>query len=211
MASNLKEVTKRLSADPTYRDAFSRAFFSGEITPENIALALENHLLTLTSYDSKFDRAMSGKVTLSKNEKRGMELFFTEYEPRSKQFGADCFHCHGGANFSDHQFHNNGLKPNDDTGRFQFTKNERDRNIFSTPSLRNIALTAPYMHDGRFQTLEETIAHYSGPMHRSKTLDPNLAKHPKAGLQLKKEDQAALVDFLKTLSDPKYLRSAEKN
>lgn len=211
MASDLTEVTKRLSADPTYRDAFSRAFFSGEITPENIALALENHLLTLTSYDSKFDRAMSGKATLSKNEKRGMELFFTEYEPRSKQFGADCFHCHGGANFSDHQFHNNGLKPNDDTGRFQFTKNERDRNIFSTPSLRNIALTAPYMHDGRFQTLEETIAHYSGPMHRSKTLDPNLAKHPKAGLQLKKEDQAALVDFLKTLSDPKYLRRAEKN
>lgn len=211
MASSLKEVSKRLNAALTYRDAFLRAFSSGKITPENIALALENHILTLTSYDSKFDRAMSGKATLSATEKRGMELFFTEYEPRSQQFGADCFHCHGGANFSDHQFHNNGLKPTSDSGRFQFTKNKRDQNLFSTPSLRNIALTAPYMHDGRFKTLEEAVVHYSGPMHRSETLDPNLAKHPKGGLQLKKEDQAALVDFLKTLSDPKYLRGAKKN
>ena len=211
MASDLKEITKRLSENAEYRDAFARAFSSAKITSENIALALENHLLTLTSYDSKFDRAMSGKATLSKEEQRGMELFFTEYEPRSKQLGADCFHCHGGANFSDHQFHNNGLEPTSDSGRFDFTKNKRDKNLFSTPSLRNIALTAPYMHDGRFQTLEEAIAHYSGPAHRSETLDPNLAKHPKAGLQLIKEDQAALISFLKTLSDPKFASEIEKN
>lgn len=72
---------------------------------------------------------------------------------------------------------------------------------FSTPSLRNIALTAPYMHDGRFATLEEVIAHYNLPIPLSETLDPNLAKHPQ-GLGLSRDDQAALVAFLKTLSDP---------
>jgi cytochrome c peroxidase len=134
---------------------------------------------------------MSGKAKLTPAEERGMKLFFTEYEPRSQQYGADCFHCHGGANFSDHQLHNNGLG-----------------GTFSTPSLRNLILTAPYMHDGRFETLEEVIAHYSGPINRSNSLDPNIAKHPKLGLQLKKEDQAALVAFLKTLTDPKYQQEA---
>lgn len=167
--------------------AFERAFGPGEVTKEKLALALENFLLTLTSYDSKFDRAMSGEAKLTPAEEQGMKLFFTEYEPRSQQYGADCFHCHGGANFSDHQLHNNGLGGN-----------------FSTPSLRNLVLTAPYMHDGRFKTLEEVIAHYSGPIARSNSLDPNLAKHPKLGLQLKKADQTALVAFLKTLTDPRY-------
>jgi len=186
MGSDLPTVIARLTK--TSRADFDKSFGPGEITAEKIALALENFLLTLTSYDSKFDRAMSGKAKLSPDEERGMKLFFTEYEPRSQQFGADCFHCHGGANFSDHQSHDNGLGE----GRF------------STPSLRNVVLTAPYMHDGRFETLEEVIAHYSGPMARSDTLDPNLAKHPRLGLQLKEEDQAALIAFLKTLTDPKY-------
>lgn len=192
MASDLKTVVAHLQQ--TELPAFEKAFGPAPVTEEKIALALENFLLTLTSYDSKFDRAMSGKIKLSETEERGMKLFFTEYEPRSNQFGADCFHCHGGANFSDHQFHNNGLTPS--------LKDSVTR--FSTPSLRNLTLTAPYMHDGRFKTLEEVVAHYSGPMHRSESLDPNLAKHPRAGLQLSKEDQAALVAFLKTLTDPKY-------
>ena len=166
---------------------FEKAFGPGEVTEEKIAFALENFLLTLTSYDSKFDRAISGKAELSEIEQRGMKLFFTEYEPRSGQFGADCFHCHGGANFSDHQLHDNGLGAS-----------------FKTPSLRNLSYTAPYMHDGRFKSLEEVIAHYSGPINRSDTLDPNLAKHPRSGLQLSEDQQKALLAFLKTLDDPKY-------
>ena len=187
MASDLSTVIKHL--DKTQRLKFEKAFGPGPVNEEKIALALENFLLTLTSYVSKFDRAVSGKETLTTKEKRGMELFFTEYEPRSGQLGADCFHCHGGANFSDHQLHDNGL----------------GEGIFATPSLRNLTLTAPYMHDGRFKTLEEVVAHYSGPMKRNKTLDPNLSKHPRLGLQLSSENQAALVAFLKTLTDPKYL------
>ncbi|MFT6179748.1 MAG: cytochrome c peroxidase [Akkermansiaceae bacterium] len=187
MASNLPTVIAHLEKNE--KAAFKKAFGPGPVTAEKLALALENFLLTLTSYDSKFDRAMSGKGKLSATEQRGFELFFTEYEPRSQQYGADCFHCHGGANFSDHQSHNNGLG-----------------GTFSTPSLRNLVLTAPYMHDGRFQTLDQVIDHYSGPIERSKDLDSNLAKHPKLGLQLNKVDQAALVAFLKTLTDPKYTR-----
>lgn len=189
MAAHLPTVIAHLQK--TRAPDFEKAFGPGPVTSEKLALALENFLLTLTSYNSKFDLAMSGKSELTDQEKRGMELFFTEYEPRSKRYGADCFHCHGGANFSDHQLHDNGLG-----GKF------------TTPSLRNLTLTAPYMHDGRFESLEQVIAHYNGPMTPSETLDPNLAKHPKLGLQLSKKDQNALVAFLKTLTDPKYPKSA---
>ena len=203
MASDLKTVVAQLQKNESR--AFENAFGPGPVTEEKIALALENFLLTLTSYDSKFDRAMSGKAKLSEAEQRGMELFFTEYEPRSQQYGADCFHCHGGSFFSDHQFHNNGLKPSlSDVGLMKVTGKETDRGKFSTPSLRNIALTAPYMHDGRFQTLEEVIEHYNEGIHRTSTLDPNLAKHPKGGIALSGKDQAALISFLKSLTDKKY-------
>lgn len=203
MASDLKTVVPQLQKNESR--AFENAFGPGPVTEEKIALALENFLLTLTSYDSKFDRAMSGKAKLSEAEQRGMELFFTEYEPRSQQYGADCFHCHGGSFFSDHQFHSNGLKPSfSDVGLMNVTGKETDRGKFATPSLRNIALTAPYMHDGRFQTLEEVIEHYNEGVHRTSTLDPNLAKHPKGGIALSGKDQAALISFLKSLTDKKY-------
>jgi cytochrome c peroxidase len=187
-----------------YPTLFTAAFGSPEITPEKIGLALENFLLTLTSFDSKFDRAQRGEpgVTLTAQEQRGFELFFTEYDPRRGQFGADCFHCHGGANFSSHGFANNGLDATfTDQGRFNVTGREADRGRFSVPSLRNVALTAPYMHDGRFATLEEVIAHYTGGVKASATLDPNLAKHPDGGVPLDAADRAALVAFLQTLTE----------
>jgi cytochrome c peroxidase len=197
----LDHVTTKLAATAKYPPLFAAAFGSPAITAEKLGLAIEQYLLTLTAYDAKFDRALRGKVTLSEDEKRGFELFMTEYEPRTGQFGADCFHCHGGPLFSDHQFHNNGLAPSDDPGRFRITKFAADLGKFATPSLRNISRTAPYMHDGRFATLEEVIAHCSSGVHRSPTLDPNLAKHPEGGLQLSPADQRALVAFLKTLAD----------
>jgi cytochrome c peroxidase len=86
------------------------------------------------------------------------------------------------------------------------TGTESDRGKFKTPTLRNIALTAPYMHDGRFSTLEEVVEHYSSGVKRSATLDPNLAKHPVEGLRLSAEDKRALVAFLKTLTDEAFVR-----
>jgi cytochrome c peroxidase len=202
MDEKLDRVVVKLAANAEYPSLFSAAFGAPEITSEKIGLAIENFLLTLTAFDSKFDRAMGGKATLTAEEQRGFELFMTEYEPRTGQQGADCFHCHGGPLFSDHQFHNNGLAPNPaDAGRFIVTKNEADRGKFATPSLRNVARTAPYMHDGRFATLDEVVIHYTTGLHRSPTLDPNLAKHPDGGVPLSEKDRRALVAFLKTLSD----------
>jgi cytochrome c peroxidase len=93
-----------------------------------------------------------------------------------------------------------------DLGRAKITGKDSDAGKFSAPSLLNIALTAPYMHDGRFATLEEVVEHYSTGVKRSTTLDPNLAKHPDDGIRLSKEDKAALVAFLLTLTDEKYAK-----
>ncbi len=181
---------------------FERAFGSPERTADRLARALEQYLLTLISQDSRFDRAVRKVGSLTEEEKRGLQLFVTEHDPKRGLLGADCFHCHGGTLFTDHGFRNNGLEMKaEDLGRMLVTGDPADRGKFKTPSLRNIAVTAPYMHDGRFQTLEEVVAHYSGPMHRTETLDPNLAKHPEGGLNLSAADQRALVAFLKTLTD----------
>jgi cytochrome c peroxidase len=200
MDETLENVCGKLSTSPEEVRLFSQAFGSPGITAEKVSLALEQYLLTLTARDSRFDRAFAGTARLSDEEKRGFELFMTEYEPRTGQNGADCFHCHGGALFSDHQFHDNGLD-GVAPGRAKITGSSGDAGKFSTPSLRNIALTAPYMHDGRFATLEEVVEHYSTGIHRRPTLDPNLAKHPATGLNLSAPDKAALVAFLKTLTE----------
>ncbi len=205
MDESLDRVAKKLSAMKPYADAFERAFGSPEITAEKIGLAVENFLLTITSHDSKFDRAARGEETLSDEEKRGFELFMTEREPRMGSMGGDCFHCHGGALFTDHQFRNNGLAiSTEDLGRYKVTKSSIDRGAFSTPSLRNIAITAPYMHDGRFGSLEEVLDHYSEGVQRTETLDPNLAKHPNGGLHLTQKEKNDLIAFLKTLTDNRF-------
>ena len=193
---------EKLTKARGYPAAFQAGFRSAGITPEKVALALEQYLLTLTAHDSRLDRAFNGTATLTADEQRGFELFMTESDPRTGQTGADCFHCHGGPLFTDHQFHNNGLATSD-PGRARVTGQPEDQGKFVTPSLRNIALTAPYMHDGRFATLEEVITHYSTGIHRTASLDPNLAKHPGAGLNLSVADQAALIAFLKTLTEEK--------
>lgn len=210
MNESLERVTAKLEADRAYQDRFNAAFGSPQVTPERLALALEQFLLTLVSQDSKFDRAARKLAVLTPQEQRGLQLFVTEHDPARGLRGADCFHCHGGNLFSNHQFMNNGLPARtNDSGRMEVTRLESDRGKFKVPSLRNVAVTAPYMHDGRFATLEEVIRHYNGPMHRSATLDPNLAKHPAAGLGLGADDQAALVAFLRTLTDEQFVQAED--
>jgi len=198
--------TKLRATDKTdYAKLFSAAFGSPEITAEKISLALETFLLTLTSFNAKFDRVLRGEEKFTAEEQRGFELFSTEYDPRRGQFGADCFHCHGGPLFQSQSFANNGLDSDfSDLGRANVTGKDSDKGKFATPSLRNVALTAPYMHDGRFQTLEEVVEHYTTGMKRSATLDPNLAKHPDGGVPLSDVDKRALAAFLKTLTDAQF-------
>ncbi len=205
MHGDAAQVAAVLGRDAEMQRAFAAAFGEVRVTPQRIGLALEQYLLTIVSADSKFDRAIRGTDALTEEEKEGFALFVTEYDPARGRRGADCFHCHGGALFSDFAFKNNGLdRVSRDAGRATVSGREVDRGKFKTPSLRNVGVTGPYMHDGRFATLEDVVAHYDHGVQRAPALDPNLAKHPDAGLQLTPADQKALVAFLKTLTDSRF-------
>ncbi|MEQ2008997.1 MAG: MbnP family protein [Limisphaerales bacterium] len=198
------------SAATGYAPMFTRAFGTPDITPERVGLALEQFLLTITSFDSKFDRVVRGEANFTAEEQRGFELFHTEHDPQRGQFGADCFHCHGGPLFQNVAFANNGLdREPKDLGRFLVTGREGDKGKFSVPSLRNVELTAPYMHDGRFERLDQAVFHYVRGVQRSETLDPNLAKHSPGGVRIPPQDLHALVAFLRTLTD-ESLRPADR-
>jgi cytochrome c peroxidase len=136
---------------------------------------------------------------------RGEELFFAEYnEFFPNVSGADCAHCHGGFNFENDDYMNNGLDIDadfEDLGRFNATGDPADNAKFKVPSLRNIELTPPYMHDGRFTTLEEVVEHYNSGIHNSSTVDPTVLNTQNTGLMLSSQDKADLVAFLKTLTD----------
>jgi len=210
MNTTLPEVIDQLG---DLKKDFAKAFGDEAITSDRMALALEQFLLTLISADSPMDHTLTKNHTLTEPESRGMTLFFTESDPGRGIKGADCFHCHGGANFTNNTFLNNGLDTIEtliDKGRERVNGQSADRGKFMTPSLRNVALTAPYMHDGRFATLEEVVAHYNQAIKRSETLDPNLAKHLRSGgLNLSTEDQAALVSFLKALTDESWKKRTQ--
>lgn len=201
MAIPIRHALHRLNRRRDYRHDFEKAFGPGQITSQKLGLALESFILTLTSTDSKYDRAIQGKAELTEREQRGADLFFNDYVPGQPGKGAGCYQCHGGSNFTDHQFHNNGLFSPKDDGLQEFTGRKEDLKKFITPSLRNLVYTKPFSHDGRLLTFEEVIDHYSSPPHLSDSLDPRL---PKEGLQLSDKDKSALIAFLKTLSDSKY-------
>jgi cytochrome c peroxidase len=202
MKADLAVVVAALNRDAGLRGKFAAEFGSPEITADRVDLAIEQFLLTLVAADSKFDRSLRGTEHLTEEEKQGFALFVTEYDPARGRRGADCFHCHGGALFTDFGLRSNGLDvASADAGRALVTGKPTDAGKFKTPSLRNVAVTAPYMHDGRFGSLEEVVAHYDHGVKRAPTLDPNLAKHPDAGLALTPAEQRALVAFLRTLTD----------
>lgn len=207
MHADVDEVVTRLANDGGLTRQFAAAFGSPEVTSERVTLALEQFLLAQVSADSRFDRSLRGAAELTEEEKRGFELFSMEHDPAHGRRGADCFHCHGGPLFSDFAMKNTGLDLiSADLGREKVTGQASDHGKFKTPSLRNVAVTAPYMHDGRFNTLEDVVAHYDHGVQRSPQLDPNLAKHPDDGMKFSAADQKALVAFLNTLTDQRFER-----
>lgn len=209
MEETLDNVIAKLELDSVYQDQFTRAFGSEKITPLRLSLALENFMNSIVSYDSKYDRFLRNEATLTPSEERGRELFFAEYNPFFPSVsGADCQHCHSGRNFENDQYMNNGLDAEvdfTDLGRFDVTGNLADKAKFKVPSLRNIALTAPYMHDGRLQTLEEVVDHYDNGLHPSSTLDITLENTRATGLMLTAQDKTDLVAFLHTLTDQQLM------
>jgi cytochrome c peroxidase len=176
-----------------------------------VSLALEQFMMTIVSHDSKYDRYLKGEVSLTEEELRGKELFFAETDPLNNLKGAECFHCHGGYNFTNNEYMNNGLDEEanfKDLGRFNVSQKDGDKATFKVPSLRNIAMTAPYMHDSRFNTLEEVIDHYNSNVKKSSTTF-EILQHNFSGLKLTDTDKKDLVAFLKTLSDLTYINNPE--
>lgn len=210
MNESLVNVVAKLAADQKYKDQFIRAFGDDHITAERIGLAIEQFEITMISNRSKYDDFLAGKVQLTESEERGRTLFFSEYNPDTGAKGGECFHCHVGFDFSIHTYLNNGLDSEarfTDLGRYEITMNEEQRARFKLPSLRNVALTAPYMHDGRFQTLEEVVEHYNSGVYYSGTLDESMDHNLlPGGLQLSEQDKADLVAFLKTLTDLEFVK-----
>lgn len=195
-------VEADLGRDPEMRARFAAAFGSPEVTMERVGLALEQFMLSLVASDARYDRAARGEAVLTAQERRGQELFFTEHDPARGLHGAGCFQCHGGPLFSDYFYRNNGLdREFTDAGRGGVTGRPDDLGKFKTPSLRNVALTAPYMHNGRFGSLDRVIEHYVDGIKPSPTLDPLLVHRTESGLTLTDEDQQALVAFLRTLTE----------
>ena len=205
MNETLGNVVNKLSAMPMYKNQFFRAFNSEEITSLKMSLALEQFMHSIVSHNSKFDKSQRLEVALTPSERRGRVLFFQEFNgPVPSASGADCAHCHSGSNFENDLYMNNGLDTDatiSDSGRYAATGINGDIGKFKVPTLRNIELTPPYMHDGRFKTLEEVVDHYDHGIKVSTTLDPALNSTITTGLRLTAQDKIDLVAFLKTLTD----------
>ncbi|MBD81421.1 MAG: cytochrome-c peroxidase [Crocinitomicaceae bacterium] len=191
--SDLKAIT----ASTEYRAAYFQAYGDSIPTKKTTAYALAQFFRTLISADSNFDRFMRGESDLTSLEKIGYKIFNTET--------GDCFHCHGFPLMTDNDFHNIGLDATfsaTNFGRYEITGRDSDKGKFKTPSLRNIELTAPYMHDGRFNTLEEVVEHYNSGIKKSAYLDPLMSKNnPDNKLNLTLYQKEALVAYLKALTD----------
>ncbi len=218
MAAQWPDVIARLRRHPTYPDLFYRAFGTRDITPELVSRAIAQFERTLISFNARYDRYRRGEITLTPQEQLGERLFFSEplIDPLGVKLvaGGDCFHCHGGDLFTDNLFHNNALdsaatvEDFPDPGLGAITGKPEDFGKFKTPTLRNVEVTAPYMHDGRFRTLEEVIRdHYNTGGKWSPTVDPLMKFVGKGGLKLDDTEIQALVAFLKTLTDTSFLHN----
>jgi cytochrome c peroxidase len=189
MGETLENVVRKLNAIPGYRDQF-RAVFGTDVTTDGIAKAIAAFERTVVTGPSPYDRYLAGEVqALSAAAVRGLAL----YEGKAR-----CILCHGGPMLSDQAFHNLGVgmdQPAPDIGREAVTKNPRDRGRFKTPTLRNVALTWPYLHDGSARTLGDVLALYNEGGRRNPNLDPMIRP-----LGLSAAELADLEAFLDALT-----------
>jgi len=202
MHGNWDEVASKLQQDTQYPTLFLEAFGTSTIDSTLITKAIAQFERILISGNSKFDQHLAGNATLTLQELNGFNVFMDETK-------GDCFHCHGSDNnplWTDNDFHNNGLDATfTDLGLGAVTGDPNDNGKFRSPSLRNLAFTAPYMHDGRFATLEEVIDFYSEGLQISSTIDPLMKKVNQGGVQLTNQDKADLKAFLLSLTDNEFV------
>lgn len=199
MNGNFSDAVLMMKNDTAYKNLFKQAFPNGEINSEYMLKALAQFMVMVTSSNSRFDkyRRNENGGNLSNQELEGYALF-----------NQKCAACHATDIFTDNSFRNNGLPINpqiNDIGRFRVTELTEDLYKFKVPSLRNIEKTAPYMHDGRFFTLEAVLNHYNQGVVNSSTLDPILNTNGNLGIELTETDKVKIIAFLKTLTDTEYL------
>lgn len=200
MDEKLGNVLEKLRKKEKYATLFQKAYGSKEITTERFLKALSQFMTSLVSANSRYDKYVRKEVggILSEEELAGMEIF--------KQ---KCASCHSGELFTDQSYRNNGLAVYnaEDTGRHRITQKDSDKYKFKVPSLRNVEITVPYMHDGRFYTLEAVLRHYNESVLDVPTLDPSLKNGQKLGIQTTPDEQKKLIAFLKTLTDSEFLKN----
>ncbi|HZG01732.1 MAG TPA: cytochrome c peroxidase [Chitinophagales bacterium] len=198
MHESLVNCIAELQAHAEYPALFEQAFGSSTITTPMLMKAIAQFERTMVSDNSKYDQYLRGQSQLTSQELNGLSLYVDEGK-------GDCVHCHTlGSTFSDFEFRNNGLDSIPvDEGRYLITLNDLDKGKFKTPSLRNVEVTAPYMHDGRFSTLEEVLHHYNSDFHVTTLTDPVLQVMPKNRMSQQEMDD--VIAFLKTLTDHDFL------
>jgi cytochrome c peroxidase len=214
MHQSWKQAVAKLNQDQKYRNRFFRAFGEEGIDSTRAAKAIAQFLRTLISAESKYDvmYKFENGISLKTSEIPILQSVEPEewagYDLFKSLDGADCFHCHNGPLMRVKRFSNNGLDANfADLGRALVTKNANDNGKFKVPTLRNIALTAPYMHDGRFATLDEVIDHYSHQIQISPTIDPLIEFSGQGGVQLDAQEKFLLKKFLLTMTDMNFVNN----
>lgn len=204
-----------IKQDENYANEFSKAFQNGEVSQENVNKALASFLRIIVSQDSKFDLYLRGQNSLTPLEQYGLDSLFNTEK-------GDCFHCHGVYPFmTDNDFHDNALQNGGyaDLGLGGVSGNSFDEGKMRAPSLRNLSFTAPYMHDGRFATIEEVVDFYSSGQHATPNVDPLMKQVNQGGFQFEENhmlpngstinQKEALIAFLKTLDDPTFINNED--
>ena len=197
MDSSIEEIVSKLKNDINYRSLFKSVFGDENINGERILNALGQFMAAMISSNSRYDSYLKKEGNLTDEEKYGMNLFQKK-----------CSSCHNGVLFTDESFRNTGQYYDaqyKDGGRFRVTLDSIDFMKFRVPSLRNIELTKPYMHDGRFYSLEAVLNFYEQNVENQKNLDPVLKQNDRIGIPMTENEKKAIITFLKTLTDQKFI------
>lgn len=192
------DIVDKLNASSFYKNQFNKAFGEKEVTSQKVLHALSQFMVLMISANSRYDKYIRNEgELLSTQEQRGLLLF--------KQ---NCANCHSTDLFTNGDFLNNGLDTDEnlDEGRARITEFNGDKGKFKVPSLRNVALTDPYMHDGRFNTLKQVLQHYSNGIKTSSTVDNSLFTNNSPGLSLTEDEQNDIIAFLQTLTDESFIK-----
>ena len=205
MGSDWQQVAERIGADPFYQTRFDELFPDQRIDSTMIANVIAQFLGTLVSYRSKYDRVIAGTDRFTADERDGFILI-------NDMTKGDCLHCHttdSDALGTRGTFSNNGLDPFADPGLGGYTNDPHDSGKFKIPSLRNVGVTAPYMHDGRFATLEEVLDFYSEDVHPTANIDSKMGLPGRRSPRMNAEEKRKIIAFLHTLTDTMFITDPE--